>query len=379
MIKAYKTIAENKQLILNRWIARVQENIPGAQKYDTPVLKNNIPHLLDALVNALQSDDSRKVVYRSETHGEERARETDYTLEQVLREYRMLKEVIFEVLDEHGDNIEIRERDGIMYAIDQAVEQSAEIFYEERTRSNQEARQEAEKLSRELEEQGLFRDRFVASLSHDLRGPLSNTHQLVELLEEHLEGMQDEFTKKILSKIRLSVVRGSELISNLLDVNRIRSGEPIPVNLQESDLLEVIQQLVKSFEPSVQRRISIESKEEKVLGYWDAEALRRAVDNLISNAIKYGDNSAQIQLTFEQLNEYISIAVHNHGNSIPPEKQEKLFDLYYRTQDVKNQKGWGLGLTLVQGVAAAHGGSVEVKSHPDDGTTFRILIPHKKA
>lgn len=370
-------ISGHKQAILDRWIAKVKEEIPEARNHKKPLLKNSVPHLLDALVDALRSDDARDVVYRSGEHGKERARLTSFSLVQVIREYRLLKETIFSVLDEKGDDIKMRERDGIMYAIDQAAEQATNVFYEERTRELKEAKERAEELSDKLKEQGVFRDRFVATLTHDLRSPLNNTLQLIDLMKDKTPDQKGDFFTNILGKIELSVSKGNKLISNLLDVNNIQSGEPLPLNWNKTNLLQSIKNTVDSYQTDTKDRIVIKSERQEVIDCWDQDALTRAIDNLISNAIKYGEDKSLVTIELLQGNSNTTISVHNYGNPIAPEKLEKLFDLYYRTGEVKGKTGWGLGLTLVQGVAKAHNGQVEVKSSSEDGTTFKITIPRQ--
>lgn len=207
-----------------------------------------------------------------------------------------------------------------------------------------------------------------------MRGPLNNTLQLLEILEDRLPN-DEAFVNKVLDKIRLSIDRGNQLIKNLLDVNRIHSGEPLPLNRQKSDLIPVIRELLNNYKAETRERIDFKSSSDQVIDNWDTDALRRAIDNLVSNALKYGSEEGEIRLDVEQDGIDTKIMVHNNGNTIPPEKLDKLFDLYYRTRDVKGQQGWGLGLTLVQGVAEAHKGRVEVRSHPDEGTTFSVVIP----
>ncbi len=376
-MNASSIILSSRQIIVQEWIEKVKKEIPEAHKHDNPIVRNDVPHFLDTLVEALKSEDFRKLLaYPSEAHGKERAWETDYSLVQVLKEYRLLKEVIFNLLDEQGEKIEIRDRDGIMFAIDQAMEQAASVFYKERIREIEEARNKAEKLSQKLEEQGLFRDRFVASLTHDLRGPLNNTLQLLELLEERLP-QDDEFVVNVLGKIKLSIERGNQLIRNLLDVNLIQSGDTFPLRRERSDLLPVIRKLLDNYQDTTRDKIHIENSRDEIIDCWDADALRRAIDNLVSNALKYGAQDQEITIRLHQDDRQTKISVHNFGNPIPPDKLQRLFDPYYRTRHVKGKHGWGLGLTLVQGVAQAHNGDVEVKSHPDDGTTFSMVIPRK--
>ena len=373
-MKASYIISENKSSIIERWIAKVRKEIPVAREHDLPILRNNVPDLIEALVDALRSDDARNMVYQSDSHGKERAEETNYSLVQVLHEYRLLKEVLFNVIDEHGDNIDTRERDGIMFAIDQAMEQATGVFYEERTSEIKEARYQAEALSQKLKMQNMFRDRFVATLTHDLRGPLNNTLQLIDLLEEKLPS-DDAFVDKVLDKIKLSIGKGNQLIGTMLDVSRIEAGESLPIDREQGDLMEIVLKLIESFGHDTRSRLKLESNKDTIIGYWDNEAISRAIENLITNAIKYGAEKVDIHVKIDQSNSETVIAVHNHGKDIPKEKLDKLFDLYYRAEDTNGQKGWGLGLTLVKGVAEAHGGKINVESHPEDGTTFYMVIP----
>jgi signal transduction histidine kinase len=105
--------------------------------------------------------------------------------------------------------------------------------------------------------------------------------------------------------------------------------------------------------------------------------LRRVIENLISNAAKYGSPTGPITLTLEKRASEIDISVHNVGNPLPREELLQLFDPFHRssTADASPHVGWGLGLTLVRGVAEAHGGRVHVESTPEAGTTFTLSLP----
>jgi signal transduction histidine kinase len=214
----------------------------------------------------------------------------------------------------------------------------------------------------------------VATLSHDLRGPLNNTQQLIELLKDRMD-TDDDFTLQILNKISLSLKRGNQLIANLLDVGRIQSDGKIPIQRKNSDLISEIRDSVDMLSPAVRRRLRFVHEDDHLPGRFDTDALRRATDNLINNAVKYGEAESKITLRIMQEKYQALISVHNHGEAIPEEKLHRLFELYYRVEDSHVQKGWGLGLTLVKGIAEAHGGKVEAMSHPKDGTTFTMTIP----
>ena len=100
------------------------------------------------------------------------------------------------------------------------------------------------------------------------------------------------------------------------------------------------------------------------------------IENLCNNAIKYGSNSPVI-LSLEAAGKFVKISVHNKGSIISKEDQKSLFDQFRRTNEAEEsgKKGWGIGLTLVQGVAEAHGGNVSVKSEAHTGTTFTVSLP----
>jgi len=107
------------------------------------------------------------------------------------------------------------------------------------------------------------------------------------------------------------------------------------------------------------------------------EALRRAFENLGSNAVKYGSNDKPITFAVGQQSGRVFVRVHNHGSHIPIEEQETIFQAFRRTREAmaSGKHGWGLGLALVRGVAEAHGGSVAVDSLSERGTTFVIDMP----
>ena len=116
-----------------------------------------------------------------------------------------------------------------------------------------------------------------------------------------------------------------------------------------------------------------------VKSYWDKKQIQRVLENLLSNAIKYGDPKEPITITLalEQNNQNVFFAVQNFGNIISTEDQKSIFTQFRRTKEAQagNKKGWGIGLTLVKGVAEARGGRVDVTSDLDSGTVFTVRLP----
>ena len=124
-------------------------------------------------------------------------------------------------------------------------------------------------------------------------------------------------------------------------------------------------------------RFMLKADRDKIDGFWNEDAIRRMIENLVNNAIKYGLAHELIIVTIEQSENNVKLTVHNTGNPIPLSEQKNLFRTFHRTSSANNgdKKGWGLGLTLVRGVAEAHGGYVEVLSNPKDGTSFIVTMP----
>lgn len=228
-------------------------------------------------------------------------------------------------------------------------------------------------LKRERE----LRERFVFTLTHDLRSPLTGARISAELLAKHSQ--DPEVLKKLSSRIIRSVDRIDYMVQSLLDANRIRAGEKLPLNLTEFDLIELVRDTLGDLSEIHGNRFTFQ-EHCSVRGRWDKLGLRRVVENLVNNAIKYGDPLRPVSISvFEESADSAVLSVQNFGNPISKRDQATLFDQFRRSSEAESgtQKGWGLGLTLVRGIIEAHGGTVTVESNVRKGTTFRALIPKK--
>jgi signal transduction histidine kinase len=222
-------------------------------------------------------------------------------------------------------------------------------------------------------ERGL-RERFMSVLVHDLRGPLTVAKMGSTMLIRKPELLDER--RELAAKIDMNIDRAERMIRDLLDTNRIRANERLPLHLAECDLT-VIARLVIGELSSIYGERFILKPEDGVRGIWDAEELRRALWNLIINAVKYGAPDKPITITVKGSLSEAQMSVHNYGSLIAPEDQSNIFDSFKRTQGAQaNGKiGWGLGLTLVRGCAEAHGGKVTIESSAAFGTTFTIHLP----
>lgn len=226
----------------------------------------------------------------------------------------------------------------------------------------------------DLETERDQREGFVSLLTHDLRTPLAAVKMTAQLM---LQVKDDQKTnQELIRRIITNINRADQMISNLLDANRIRSGEMLSLEIEEFDLTALIKDTLRDLTLLHGKRFEFTSNE-KASGYWDRKAVRRILENLCTNAIKYGDENTPVIITLEQKKTTVRLSVKNHGESISQEDQKSIFKQFKRTAQAhtKKKSGWGIGLTLVKGVAEAHGGKVTIKSEASVGTVFAVTLP----
>jgi PAS domain S-box-containing protein len=218
-----------------------------------------------------------------------------------------------------------------------------------------------------------LREQFVDTLTHDLRNPLAMTRLCSQILSKKIH--DPETTRKLCEQINVNIDRADAMIQDLLDSSRIRAGEKLPLQITDCQLDRVIAETLDDLKAIHGDRFIFQGSE--IHGYWSKKDIRRALENLAHNAIKYGAPEMPITVRCSLQERTVELSVHNEGPAIPVEEQAKLFGAFQRSESARqgNQKGWGLGLVLIKGIAEAHGGKVSFESIPQKGTTFQIFLP----
>lgn len=223
----------------------------------------------------------------------------------------------------------------------------------------------------ELDVERELRERYVAILAHDLRGPLSTVKLVMHKLQTSPNWAHAEDGVRIVRNLD----RVERMVRNMLDVSRVRAGEQLPLQLAPLDLGALAQEVVAEITALLGPRFEL-SLPGPVRGIWSREELRRAIWNLAENAVKYGSSETPVRIGVEQVAGGARAYVHNFGNPIAPSDYARLFDIFARLKSAaRPNPGWGLGLTLVKACAEAHGGKVDVQSSAEAGTTFSIELP----
>ncbi len=225
-----------------------------------------------------------------------------------------------------------------------------------------------------LEQERDLRERFVSMLTHDLRSPLSTGKVSAQLIARKCD--DPARVRKLASRISDNMDRADRMIRDLLDTHRIKAGERLPLEITACDLTRLASDTLDDLATLHGDRFALRAPA-SAPGFWAEGALRRVLENLCSNAIKYGSPSAPVTVAIDARGAQIAVCVHNEGTPIATEDLPLLFQPFRRAESAitGRQTGWGIGLTLVRGIVEAHGGSVTVASAAQSGTTFEVVLP----
>jgi len=252
------------------------------------------------------------------------------------------------------------------------LENKAQTFFQ----LHRHKQQLAEELARRTETLRL-NDMFTAVLGHDLRNPLNAIITSAYLLERQTpEQAVHDTARRILS----SGKRMSRMIEDMLDVSRIRLAGGIPLQPEPSDLLALIQRVIKEHQSAYpERRIEVWHQGD-CSGEWDAGRLAQAASNLIGNAMQHGEGAEPIQVRVDGTRtDSVEMSVINAG-VIPREVMTHIFEPFHGGQSASGRHaGLGLGLFIVQQIVQGHRGSVDVRCGDDGHTRIRVTVPRRSA
>jgi len=229
----------------------------------------------------------------------------------------------------------------------------------------------------ELEE---MRERLSHMIVHDLRNPLGNIVNSIELISN---ARNEKDTTMPIDQLLLIALRSAHrmdrLIGAILDTARMRSGEAT-LSLTTIDIPTLMQEVRETIEPSLKHRrqtfhLRIVESPPPLQG--DANLLRRALTNLLDNAIKFTPIEGSISLHVTYDNEDFYFSVNDTGPGVTAEDQERIFDLYVRGRGSQKIQGAGLGLAFCKLVVETHGGRIWVESQPGTETIFTFTIPRE--
>ena len=214
-------------------------------------------------------------------------------------------------------------------------------------------------------------------MAHDLRTPVTSIMGYLELamdMEHHELSQRQKYAAIALQK----AVRLEHLIQDLFSYTKLMNGE-ITLHRSEIDLVQLVSQMVEEFYPIFQDydlECNYRSDINRQIMVLDGEMIARAIQNLLSNAAKYGRDGKQIMVEIHKLEREIQVCVTNFGQIIPQESLTSIFKRFYRVEESRSTDtgGTGLGLNIAYEIIQLHGGTIWVSSSIQ-GTQFTIALP----
>jgi signal transduction histidine kinase len=359
-------IRQQRDAVLSSWRHQVKE-LPSARNLDTPTLNDHIPQLLDELADALAPRSDRPIPEAlakgtSPVHGLMRFRE-GYDIEEVVREYNILRRCVHDLAKNHGFTLESGSFDIVNDVLDRAIGLAVQTYATERALELQKRREE-----------------YLAFVAHDLRTPLNAVAVAASVLEETFrDGNSRGDTEWMLKTLRRNAQQLQGLVEKIIQENTNLSTESrIKLEPREFDLWPLVEALIYDLRPLAKTNGTqlVNEVPHHLLVYADASLLKRVFQNLISNAVRHTAHGKVVLGARESNSDgMLECWVIDDGAGFSKDKLNRVFDEL--ESDSANGSGLGLGLAIVKSFIEAHGGRVRVESMQGKGSKFRFTLPGK--
>lgn len=248
-----------------------------------------------------------------------------------------------------------------------------------RTKQLEKSLQDIAKTNHELQRLDRLKDEFISTVSHELRTPLTSIRGAVGLVAQKVVEPGTESYQLLLDTAVNNCERLSNLINDLLDVQKFEAGKFV-LEKRRVEVIEQVQQAVKAMQTyahkyQVQLQMMAEANE-AIYVFADPLRLRQVLDNLISNAIKFSHTGGMVQVIVTCVDEVVRVEVQDQGIGISTQFQERIFEKFSQADasDSRNKDGSGLGLTICKNIIESHQGAIGFQSQEHFGTTFWFTL-----
>lgn len=270
---------------------------------------------------------------------------------------------------------------------------------EERTREIEAQKVILKQQAKQLHEADQLKIRFFTNISHEFRTPLTLIINPIEKLIKDL-GNKNEYNLS-LSIVKRNITRLTSLINQFLDISKIEAGA-LKLMVAKGNIIDFIQDILISYEFAARQKnihLAIITPESDHICYFDSDKIEKILYNLLSNSLKFTPAGKKIEVSvdFSQypdnkitntannlhdpIHNYVVIKVKDQGSGIPSDKINKIFDRFYQVEGHKfhPNTGSGIGLSLAKDLVDIYRGKIHVKSEPNKGTEFTIILPVDKS
>ncbi|MDQ3818225.1 MAG: ATP-binding protein [Acidobacteriota bacterium] len=250
---------------------------------------------------------------------------------------------------------------------------------EELNRQLQKSNEELNEANAKLRELAELREEFLALTTHDLRSPLTVISGVISFFTSGRLGELSPEQKNMVTMMERNTQNLIELVNDLLDASKLESGT-MRLDVSRFDLRGLLDELREELEPLAKEK-GIELVETIPPDLAQVEAdrakIRRVLQNLLSNALKFTPNGGRVEFSAEQKDGRVAVSVSDTGVGIAPEDLKRLFDKYEqaRSRATRGEKGTGLGLYITRQLVELHGSEINVESEVGKGSTFSFTLP----
>ncbi|GAC1323228.1 MAG: hypothetical protein NVSMB2_20820 [Chloroflexota bacterium] len=237
-----------------------------------------------------------------------------------------------------------------------------------------------DRATAELKEQIVARDDFMATVSHDLKSPLTFIKGLANLRRRRAAVSADtQPLLDALAQIEASATRMAQQLDAVVDASRLEAGRPLELRRQVIDLVALAKRAAAQHQTTTDRHaLHVVTSEPELYGNWDELRLGRVLDNLLGNAIKYSPRGGAIEVLIDREAEDVVIRVRDRGEGIPQSDIPHIFERFRRGKNVEGRiPGAGIGLHGVRQLVELHAGTISVESTLGRGTTMTVRLPRQ--
>ncbi len=376
-----KLVSTLKADILKYWEKLSREKVAAAEKQSHLALRDSLPEFLDQLELTLKSNDPNEQAASNakvaKEHGEDRAKQPEYTLEEVIFEYHILRAVIIDHLEAKAE-LASEPQKIIHEFIDRGIGKAAATFAE--LEANQQAirAREFEEAKVVAETSNQAKSAFLANMSHEIRTPLGAIMGFVGLLKD--KGLSEEEILNYHTIIDRNSNHLLRIIDDILDLAKVEAGKII---------LEKIEFSLTEFLAEFASLANLKAREKGIIFKYtrqtslpehiisDPTRLRQVLSNIVGNAIKFTEKGS-VELSVYYTEQGLRFCVVDTGRGIAAEQRAQLFQAFSQADSSTTRKfgGTGLGLVLTKKLSQTFGGDFQlIESRIGKGSFFEAKIP----
>jgi signal transduction histidine kinase len=367
-----------KAQVISRWREEVRRDPQQAavtHKLDDQQLEDHLPALTEKIIKLLRAEPTEDIEEDAAQHGRQR-RTLGYSVVPLLRELQIYRRVLTDMVQEiAATEVSAEEIEQGRNLIIETIDRSMNVSISQYTLAAEEERNSARGEARELHEQ---RDRFLATLSHELRNQVSPILLGTQLLKDLKPS--DQRMERAIERIERQARHQAILIDDLLDISRFRYGK-LQLKHKDLDLRVPVRHALETLQSDFEAKrlkLDVELPDEPLFASADETRIAQILINLLSNSLKYTHPGGSVNVSLAKQEKSAVLTVRDTGVGIDPEALSQIFTMFFQTNEPPKglKSGLGVGLAVAKVLVELHEGTIEARSQGEGkGAEFIVRLP----